>query len=136
MFLLRFLRMRSFLFVSLALLCAVAWGFMGEFYRNRGLQEDIEALQAKADEIEARNLELADLREKFAGSGELEREARLKLNLQKPGEQVVIIQDDPDDLVMENARDEEGLLDDPDRKANNAEKWWDFFFRRVDNERQ
>lgn len=135
MFLLRFLRMRSFLFVSLALLCAVAWGFMGEFYRNRGLQEDIEALQAKADEIEARNLELADLREKFAGSGELEREARLKLNLQKPGEQVVIIQDDPDDLVMENARDEEGLLDG-DRKANNAEKWWDFFFRRVNNERR
>lgn len=82
---------RSFLIVNLGLVLLVGWGFAGEFVRNRNVQEEIEKLEQQTDNLIVRNQGLAEQMERYSGSAILEREARLKLNLKKPGESVVIV---------------------------------------------
>jgi len=83
--------MKRVLAANLLLLALVVWGFYGEYSRNRELQEEIDALDARAAEVERRNLELEELGRRFDSSEVFERDARLKLNLRKPGEEVVVI---------------------------------------------
>lgn len=131
--LLRYLRMKTVLVVNLVLVALVAWGFMGEYVRTRELQKEIAAIDARAEELRKGNLELAELREKFSGAGELEREARVKLNLQKPGEQVVVIQGDPSAFEARGAEPSADVAEEPSsgegRAMSNARRWWEFFFK-------
>ncbi len=131
---LRYLRMKTVLVANLALVALVAWGFMGEYARNRALQEEIAALDARAEELRKGNDDLVRLREKLSGEGELEREARLKLNLQKPGEEVIIIRGDP--TAASARRTAPSAIDtvgeapvEEAPPASNAERWWTFFFK-------
>ena len=126
---------KLFLLVNVVFVGLVIWGFAGEFYRSRDLQNEIKFLQAAADELKDSNKEIVSLRERFAGSGELEREARLKLNLQKPGEEVVVIQGDlslpPADMLPRILQEAQA-----EPEPTNAESWWRFFFRETFNETQ
>lgn len=129
----RILRTKTSVAVNVLLLGLLAWNFSSEHRRNRALDAEIDALQARAEELREGNHELADLREKFAGVGELEREARLKLNLRKPGEEVVVLRGEPeprattDDAGTERAA---GAATDEGRGvASNAAQWYDYFFR-------
>jgi cell division protein FtsB len=130
---LRYLRMKTVLIVNLILVALVAWGFMGEYYRTRELKKEIATIDVRAEELRKGNLELGQLREKFSGAGELEREARVKLNLQKPGEQVVVIQGDP---MASAAGSAEAVAEDAEQPPpgdggamSNARRWWEFFFK-------
>jgi cell division protein FtsB len=85
------LGMRRFLIVNLGLAVLIGWGCVGEYARNRNLKDEIESLRSQAAQMEERNAELHKMAEQFSGSSLLEREARLKLNLKKPGEEVVVV---------------------------------------------
>jgi len=127
----RFLRMKIVLVLNVALLGVVAWGFGGEYVRNRELQRDIDGLKTAADALQNRNVELVALRERLSGDGQVEREARLKLNLMKPGEKVVIIKElDPvphlQDTGPEETRAPPGGATPA---APNPLKWLHFFLR-------
>jgi len=128
----RFLRMKTVLALNLALLGMVGWGFMGEYGRGRDLQGEIDALKQNAEDMQTRNLELAEMRERFAGEGQLEREARLKLNLMLPGEQVVVIKDEGTQTAP--ASDDTGVPAPQqarkERSAGNARRWLDHLFGR------
>jgi cell division protein FtsB len=130
---LRYLRMKTVLVVNLLLVALVAWGFMGEYYRTRELKKEIAVIDARAEELRKGNLELGELREKFSGAGELEREARVKLNLQKPGELVVVIQGDPTAFAARSAETSQDGMEQPrtgDGGAlDNVRRWWEFFFK-------
>ncbi len=119
------MRRKTVLAANLVLLSLVTWGFGGEFMRNRDMRQEIERLQAQADALETKNFGIARIGQELASAETLEREARLKLGLQKPGESVIIIQDiepppppKPADAAPSNARP----------RASNAAKWWRYFF--------
>ncbi len=89
--------------------------------RNQSIDTDIARLEAEAHALEARNLELVELLKRFETSGFLEREARLKLNLQKPGETVVVVE--------RQARTTSTIAAGPRRETlSNPERWWRYFF--------
>ena len=119
------LRRKTLLAANLALLMLVGWGFGGEFMRNRDMQADIDRLRVQAESLESKNLEIARIGQGLTSSDALEREARLKLGLQKPGEYVIVIKDNqppppagPTDAAKQDAHP----------RVSNARKWWRYFF--------
>jgi cell division protein FtsB len=124
--------MKIVLAANIILVGLVAWGFLGEYQRSRALQQEIAALDARATELRQENLELTDLREKLAGSNAMEREARLKLNLQKPGEEVVVIRGEPAVATRSVVASPDGTdaasAEEAPTSLGNARRWWDFFF--------
>lgn len=126
----------SFLIINVLLLVLVGWGFAGEFIRNRSMKEEIRRLEKQAEELESRNLKLNRLAEKYSGSSMLEREARLKLNLKKPGEEVVVVRDVGANETAEHGSSERdssnptvgAAEEDRTEKQSNFNKWIKHFF--------
>lgn len=117
--------LKRVLFANLVLFGILAYGFSGEYFRNRALEVEIERLESQAQTIESRNSELAELGKRFANPEAIEREARVKLGLRKPGESVIILQG-------ETPAADERTTDDDSRSngaaLKNPQKWWRYFF--------
>ncbi len=114
-------------FVVLALI-ALTINLGRESYRKHQLNNEINKLQAEIDKSEKRNKQLADLMEYFKEESHLEKEARLKLNLKKPGERVVILRDSQINGTSSNDLDNNQEDDSSKEKKNNWWQWWEYFF--------
>ena len=101
---------------------AVGSGLISLSVRNRSIDADLARLGAEARSLETRNVELVELLKRFETSGFLEREARLKLNLQKPGETVVVVE-----RTAASASSTARIAPVRTRHSN-AERWWLYFF--------
>ena len=120
---------RSLLAANVVVVILVVWGFAGEYLRHVQLQGEISRLTAEADQLEARNLEAAKLGRQFAADDEMEREARLKLGLRKPGESVIIVKDA--EIVPPTATGEQAAqANESQTPAGNLRLWWRYFFGR------
>ncbi len=122
----RLLGLKRVLIANLVVFALVGWGFSGEYIRNREAQQEVDRLKAQADELEAKNTEIADLGKKFSTSEMLEREARLKLNLRKPGEEVVVVQAGPGGSGAGNPVPARASGKAP--PPSNLARWWQYFF--------
>ncbi|MEK7516247.1 MAG: septum formation initiator family protein [Patescibacteria group bacterium] len=89
-----------------------------ETMRKRSIEHQIGSLQTEADRLEAKRREILEMSERVTSQSFLEREARLRLGLQRPGEKTVIVEKVP-------TTREEG---EEARRANNFFKWWLYFF--------
>jgi cell division protein FtsB len=122
-----FLVRRGLLFVNLAVFGLIAWGFTGEYLRHRRLKAEIIRLTEETERLQAANFETAQLSRHFAADEAMEREARVKLGLRKPGESVIIVKDtEPEPLEpSDSARSA-----DPDTAGplGNLRLWWQYFF--------
>ena len=121
---------RSFLTSKIALLvgCAVVVlvivATVREAQRRRSIQGEIRAIEDEIARIEQQRERLTDLVE-HAGSPEfLEREARLRLGLQRPGETVLIV---PDAATSAGAVGE-GSPEPVEAPPSNLRKWWRYIF--------
>jgi len=86
----------------------------------------LENLKGKITETEKANFELSRLLDYFKSRSFLEREAKLKLNVRQPDENVVFIYEDEKENIMKNERNQgfsglEGLT--------NFEKWLKYLFQ-------
>jgi len=113
-----------------------------ESYRKYQLTKEINRLKSEIERLENKDQNLADLLEYFEDESYLEKEARLKLNLQKPGEKLVIISKDQQgqsgqteqsclDCSVEQGKgipEETGLLGGKQQAETNFWKWWEYFF--------
>jgi cell division protein FtsB len=115
---------KSVLLLNIAVFGLVGWGFSGEFLRNRSLQAEIDRLEAEAGELESKNLEIARLGRRFTSDEVVEREARLKLGLQKPGESVIIVRD----VSPRPEGPPAGAPTSDEPPVSHAMKWWRYFF--------
>ncbi len=122
-----FLRRKSVLAVNAVIFLLAAWGFAGEFVRNRETQHEIDRLSKQVADLESKNFEIARLGQKLATTDMLEREARLNLGLQKPGESVIIVQDAEPPLPAP-ARPPT-VQEQAGERVSNAGKWWRYFFK-------
>jgi cell division protein FtsB len=111
---------------NLALFALAAWGFAGEYVRNRDMQREIDELEARATDLETTNADLADLAERLASPQAAEREARLKLNLKRPGEEVIVVRGAGQRASEPDAAPAGPV---PARSTSNVGKWWRHFFR-------
>ena len=127
----RFLRFRYLFAINLVILLFLFVSLGRELVRSLQIQKDIAVLQAKADTLMADNLEIAKLNTVLQTESFLEREARLKLGLKKPGEQVVVVETDPQKQTGELLPGPlETLIGgaQPLQTASNPAKWWYYFF--------
>jgi cell division protein FtsB len=127
--------------VNAVVLAALGLSFGREWMRNSEIQSEIARLEEQARSLETRNLQIADLNTAFRTESFIEREARLKLGMKKPGENVVVIQEDGStpgpiidatDGMTAEAADPRLLLavDREPKELANPSKWWQYFFKR------
>lgn len=126
----RVIRWRFFLVVNLVIVVLIGASLGREVVRNQTIASEISALEEEAQSLAARNIEISELRTAMQTESFIEREARLKLGMQLPGEQVVVI---TDEYVGGEAGEEDplGLVIGEDTTfvtVANPAKWWYYFF--------
>lgn len=93
------------------------WGKV--IMRNYEINKEISRLQTEIENLEKSNKELSQLIEYLQTESFKEREARLRLNLQKLGEKVIVISPPEVSEIVKKKEKE---------KETNFLKWWKYFF--------
>jgi len=105
--------------------------FLLGFYLIISLSRNILTLVKKGEEIKKQNLKVSELKEKnkelktrleYVSSEEfIEKEAREKLGMAKPGEEILVL---PENVLEKNkTKDKEN-----EEELPNFKKWWRLFF--------
>ena len=116
---------RLFLIAILGLITAVTFGLIKSNLRRQEVKREVSALQTDIERLRAKNEELKKSIDYFNTPEFKEHELRLRLGLQKPGEQVVIIPNLPNALNTTPT----GNLFAPN-PINNWQRWFNYFLHR------
>ncbi|MBT3690076.1 septum formation initiator family protein [bacterium] len=119
---------KSLLFVSLLILVFFSFNLINEVINRRELQSDIKALDEEISKLENKNQELSSLIGYFETLDFVEKEARTKLNLRKPGEKIIVITEDELTEDNESFFDSAVLTSANIIHLTNPQKWWNYFF--------
>lgn len=106
----------------------IGWVASKEAYRNKKIEQEIEALKQEAEKIRKENGALEEKIAYFETSEFQERVAKEKLNLQKPDEQVVVVKPGVKSEETESTQ-EIAQIDEMEQKTPNYQKWWNLFFK-------
>jgi len=120
---------KVFLFIITLALIGLAVNVGRESYRKYQLTQEIDQLKLEIERIEGKNEQLANLMEYLKEDEYIEKEARLKLNLKKPGEKVIILADRTEEEIENQEVQEDNIFinRENDGAANHWE-WWQYFF--------
>ncbi len=119
----RLLKSRFFFIFLIPLFLALLFGIFQQFYYRYQVQEKLNELNAEIANYKKQKEDLAKLIDYYQDTSNLENEARVRLNLKKEGEQVVII------LPTATSTNEGGLSDNYENMPN-YKQWWYYFFPR------
>jgi len=126
-FIKKLLSSKVFLFFIVLALIGLVISLGQESYRKYQLTKEINGLKSEIERLEGKNQQMADLMEYFQEGSYLEKEARLKLNLKKPGEKVVVISQPA------VAEVDKGIVAETEKEVGNETtnfwKWWEYFFQ-------
>jgi cell division protein FtsB len=114
-----------FLIANLAVLLVVGVSTVRESYRGWTVDHEISALEGKAQALEGRKMELGQLAARMQEPSYVEREARSKLGLQKPGEKVVVLEGVSATHTVWNI--DVVAVAQPAETRSNHERWWQYF---------
>lgn len=103
------------------LLVFISVSLVKEIVRRYEVNKEISQLETEIGRLESRNGELDQLITFFNTDEFLEQEARTRLNLQKPQEQVIIIPD----LKLAPREEQKANLE---LSLTNPHRWWNHFF--------
>lgn len=136
-FLKRLFKWRLLFVVNVLLILFLSVTLGRDFLKTREIQKEIDALQTQADELVAKNFSVSELQTAIQTQSFIEREARLKLGMKKPGEKVIVFTNDQvigKDVSnnSDNDSDPLGLVLDTQEQESiaNSTKWWYYFFNR------
>jgi cell division protein FtsB len=109
------------------ILIGVSFFIAREYYKKSQIQKEIQKLETEAALINRENLEIQDKIAYFESRDYQEREAKDKLNLQNPGENVVVIK--PGIVKEKNIEPGNENIPQPlPSETSNMKKWWKYFF--------
>lgn len=108
--------------VFLLVLFSVSLG--KEITRRVEVNQEIGSLEDEIQQLESRNAELNDLLAYLNTSALVEKEARLKLGLQKDGEKVLVIPGVGGDAAHLSEVQHQEIQE----AIPNPQKWWRYFF--------
>lgn len=121
----------SFVFaLSGALFFIVGLSTARETYQEWKVDQEIQGLEAQIAELDGHRLKLSETLQRLQSSDVLDKEARSKLSVQKPGERVIVIREQ---TTSTNAgwSDTTPLavsVTPPVSPSTNPSKWFDYFF--------
>ncbi|MDP2934344.1 MAG: septum formation initiator family protein [bacterium] len=117
-----FLYSKYSLFALLVIFLLLIIALGRESYFNYQTNQEIKKLQEKIENLEKDNVELAETEKYFQSEEFLEKEARLKLNLIRDGEKLIIVKEEDNNSVEEVGKSRES------ENISNFRKWWRYFF--------
>lgn len=141
LFISKLIRWRFLIVVNFLLIVFLGLTLGREFFRAREIQSEINQLQAQANSLAAKNISLTQFQTAMQTESFIEREARLKLGMKKPGEEVVVIREEV--AGQEKTEEDKGgqektvngndpldlVLDNQSKiQIANPTKWWYYFF--------
>jgi cell division protein FtsL len=122
---------RSYVVLAISIVLAIFFTIqlISEIRNRQDVSDEIKRLEEEIALTTAENQELSEFIDSWHQSSRLEKEARLKLGLQKPGERVVVI-DRPQ--IESTSTRASGILARADQSQQkeqlNITKWWNYFF--------
>lgn len=120
------LRTQAIMTVGMILLIYMVISTAQAFWQHYRLNQELEQLREKNAELRLENKYLENLIAYRKTDSFKDKEARGKLNYQKPGEIVLIIPED--DIERFKEGNIKGLGNKEQREPTNPEKWWEFIF--------
>ena len=133
------LHWRYLYIVNGVLILLVVFTFGRELLQSHDIDQQIQSLKKQSAELQTQNTSISELHDAVQTESYIEREARLKLGLKKPGETLVIVKDGKDSganpSVLGDASqpgdDAGGSVDTLAKKPlANSTKWWYYFFNK------
>jgi len=120
---------KIFFLFCLVILGLVGWAVSKKIIEGNKIDADIKAAEEEIARLETKNNELNDFINYLNTESFLEEEARLKFDLQKPGESVLII---PEENLEETAKKTEDKKGSRESFWGNFPKWRNYFFNNKD----
>lgn len=126
--------MKIFLLRIVILAGLVALGFIlfrayEEYSKKMKIQEEINQLQQEAQKISKENSDFQEKIDYLQSVDYKKIEAKDKLNLQSPGENVVIIKPSQTKDILAQPEEKKSRAVTATDNRNNLRKWWDYFFK-------
>lgn len=107
--------------VGLVFLLLIVFPLAKTYTQRRLVEQEIEDVQKEIREFESSNKELKEMITYLESDQSLEEQARLNLNLKKPGEKVIVIDSSK---IVSSTED----INKTTVSGNNFDKWWSYFF--------
>lgn len=119
----RALTSRGVIVFEILLIAFLLVGITKEIVRRLSLREEIATLEQQISELEAQNRTLGEYVASINTDSFREREARKRLNVQRPGESLLIL---PETRSLTN---ETQIASNADAGGtSNPQRWWQYFF--------
>lgn len=119
----RILTSRGVIVVEIILIAIILVGIAKEVTRRVALRREIQALEQQIAELKAQNQSLGDYVASIDTESFREREARKRLNLQLPGETLLILPEEQNNSTVAI------VSSASESSTTNAQRWWHFFFQ-------
>lgn len=113
---------------SLLLLLFLGVVTIRESYRGWKVDQEIKLLEAQADELEGRNQRLMEIAQTLQSPERMEVEARKRLGMRQPGEQVVVLDGFSTSENWESGMQLDVVAETPETPRSNPEQWLRYFF--------
>jgi cell division protein FtsB len=119
----RLLRSRAMLAINLLLVGFVGWSVSNEVAQGNKVSSNLNDLETKIAALEKQNQDYGAILSQVGSPGFVDKEARLKLGYQKPGEQVMLLKDTAAPMAASGSS-----ASDDVSGLSNPQKWWRYFF--------
>ncbi len=106
--------------VGLVFLMMIVFPLAKTYTQRRLVENEIEGVKKEINDYEKSNQELKEMIVYLESDQSLEEQARLNLNLKKPGEKVIVIDNSKVETSTNNIK--------TTTLENNFSKWWHYFF--------
>ena len=101
----RFFGSRLFLFVMLGVAILVAFGYARAYYQDYKIKQEIKNLQEEVSSLQKKRINSLDILKYVSSSAYVEDQARIELNMKKPGENVVFVSNPQEDVSLQDVSD-------------------------------
>jgi len=119
----RMLRSRAMIAADLLLVGFIGWSVARAVSEGDRVNAQYAEMEKQIESLQSQNRDYSDTISQLDTSGFVEREARVKLGYQKPGEQVLMLKDPKAGPGGPDA-------DEGGSSLTNPQKWWRYFFGR------
>ncbi|MBT3817344.1 MAG: septum formation initiator family protein [Candidatus Magasanikbacteria bacterium] len=124
----RFFSSRLFLVIAFSILVLVAFGYIRAYYQDYQIKQEIKQLEEDVQSLERKKLESMDILQYVMSDEFVEEKARTELNMKKPGEHMLFVQ-------QPYGEEDEHLTSDlsTGQYTPNPVKWWYYFTHKLKN---
>ena len=123
----RFFSSRLFLFIMLGIAVVVAVGYARAYYQDYKIKQEIKNLQNEVSSLQKKKINSLDILKYVSSTAYTEDQARIELNMKKPGENVVFINNSDEKATTDKGTNRPA---DSGQFISNPLKWLYYFIHK------